>query len=69
MTKYIVSKNADGYFTGFCVKSEFEKHPEAYFLEEGETIEEFEGPDPDGQEQTFDRVREIALSFCRDEDD
>ena len=67
MSRYVVSKNEDGSFTGFCLKSEFDKHPELFAFP-GETTEEFDGPDPDGENETFEQIRRLALALCQPEE-
>ncbi len=62
--RYVVTKNEDGQFTGFCGEPEFEKNRELFLLD-GETYEIFEGPECDGSDDTFALVKQLAVSRCR----
>ena len=60
---YIVTKNADGEFTGFCSAAEFHAHRDLYLLED-ETYEAFVGPEADGTDETFEVVKQLAHAQC-----
>lgn len=59
MAKYVLSKNEDGELTGVCTKDYFDTYPD-HFLDEEETAVFFEGPDNDGTDETWAKVKQLA---------
>jgi hypothetical protein len=62
-TKYVVTMTWEKRFTGFCMLEVFEENRELC-LGHGDTYEIFDGPEPDGTQDTFDEVKRLALALC-----
>ena len=65
--KYVVTRNEQGQFTGFCTQDAFERNPELY-LDQDDTYEAFVGPEPDGTDENFEAVKRLALELCSHRD-
>jgi len=61
--RYVVTKSPEGWFTGFCREDFFLRNP-AIFAED--SFEAFEGPEPDGSDESFDEVKRIAMALCNE---
>jgi hypothetical protein len=66
-TKYVVTTTQEKHFTGFCTLEAFEENRELH-LDRGDTYEIFDGPDPDGTQETFADVKRLALALCSPEE-
>ncbi len=61
---YVVTKNTEGEFTGFCSAAQFNKTRDLFMTEDDASFETFEGPDNDGTDAAFNAVKQLALRLC-----